>query len=79
MDGPRKNLYAGNPAFLNLRLASIGGGQLTNLDSAMGQSLGKRHRFVVASSQGRLRGSVQSDPQILVTLAHIDLSSNSIA
>src|SRR6266404_52442 len=79
IDGSRKNLHPGNPGFFYLRLASIVGRELAGIDSAVRQPLRKGSRFVIAGGQRRLRCSVQSDPQILITLAHVDLNRNSVA
>ena len=79
MDGSRKNLHPGNPGFFYLRLAPIDGRELAGIDSTVPQPLRKRPRFVIAGGQRRLRGRVQSGPQILVAFAHVDLNGNSVA
>src|SRR6266487_517774 len=73
MDCARKNLYAGDPDTLYLRLGPVCHGQCARINTRMRDSFRQRARFIIARSERISRCIAHARPQICFAFIHVDL------
>src|SRR6266487_1836923 len=73
MDCARKDLYAGDPDTLYLRLGPVCHGQCARINTRMRDSLRQRARFIIARSERISRRIAHARPQIRFAFVHVDL------